>query len=59
MKRDKKNFNATNFNEELLDNDLLLKLLNAADTEEASNLFLAKYRKLLDVHAPLRKLTKK
>lgn len=59
MKRNKKNFDAIKFNEELLDNDLLLKLLNAKNTDEASNIFLSKYCKLLDVHAPLRKMTKK
>ena len=59
MKRDKKNFNAANFQPELLDNDLLLNLLNSKDTDTAYNIFHDKYCKLLDKHAPLRKLTKK
>ena len=58
-KRDKKNFNADKSNEELLDDDLLLKLLNAGDTDKASSIFLEKYRNLLDKHAPIRKLSKK
>ena len=58
-KRDKKNFNASKFNDELLGEDLLVNLLNAQDTDTAYNIFHNKYRTLLDKHAPLRKLTKK
>ncbi len=59
VKRDKSNFNAGKFQEDLLANDLLVKLLNAKDTDTAFNLFRNKYCSLLDKHAPLKKLTKK
>ena len=43
----------------MLNDDLLLSLLNSKDTDTAYNIFHKKYCKLLDKHAPLRKLTKK
>ena len=39
MKRDKRNFNAEKFNADLLNDDLLLKLLNAGKTDDSSNIF--------------------
>ena len=59
MKMDKRNFNAEKFNADLLNDDLLLKLLNAGKTDDSSNIFLTKFRNLLDKYAPLRKLSKK
>ena len=59
MKRNKRNFNAEKFNADLLNDDLLLKLLNAGNTDDSSNIFLTKFRNLLDKHAPLRKMSKK
>ena len=58
-KRDKRNFNSADFQTELLDNDLILNLLNESDTNSAYNIFLSKYTKLLDKHAPFRTLSKK
>ena len=59
VKRDKSNFNANKFHEDLLADDLLVNLLNAKDTDTAYNLFRNKYCTLMDRHAPLKKLTKK
>ena len=59
MKRDKKNFNADKFNADLMDNDFLLKLLNGSNTDDSSNIFLTKFRSVLDKHAPMRKLSKR
>ena len=57
VKRDKKHFNGTIFQYELLDDDLLLKLLNVSNTNEGYDMFLDKYKLLLDKHAPLKKLS--
>ena len=59
MKRDKKNIDISKFQEDLLDNDLLVKLINSTDTDTACNLFMTKYQSTLDKHAPLKKMTKK
>ena len=58
-KRDKRNINTEKFQSDLLDEDLLVKLLNATDTDAAYDMFLKKYCAVLDQHAPLRKLSKK
>ena len=47
------------FQAELLDNDLLISLINAKNTNEALDKFMDKYKTVLDKHAPLKKLTKK
>ena len=59
VKRDKTKFKADKFQEDLLADDLLVKLLNAKDTEMAYGLFHNKYCAVMDKHAPLKKLTKK
>ncbi len=59
LKRDKRHFNVDKFNEDLLNDNLLIKLLNAKDTDTAFDIFRNKYCTLLDKHAPLKKLTKK
>ena len=59
FKRDKKNVNATNFQADLVDEELLLNLMNAENTDTACGIFFDKYCTVLEKHAPLRKLTKK
>ena len=59
MKRDKRNINSENFQADLLDNDLLIKLLNAPDADNACTIFMEKYSSVLNKHAPLKKLSKK
>ena len=59
LKRDKRNFDIQKFQSDLLDDDLLLKIINSEDTNTAYDKFLSKYCKLLDKHAPLKKLSKK
>ena len=54
MKRDKKNIDISKFQEDLLDNDLLVKLINSTDTDTACTLFMTKYQSTLDKHAPLK-----
>ena len=58
-KRDKNNMDLEKFQAELLDNDLLINLINAKNTNEALDKFMDKYKTVLDNHAPLKKLTKK
>ena len=59
MKRDKRNINPDNFQADLLDNDLLVRLLNAPNADNACTIFMDKYCAVLDKHAPLKKLSKK
>ena len=59
FKRDKRNINTEKFQSDLLGDDLLVKLLNATDTDAAYGMFLKKYCEVLDQHAPLKKLSKK
>ena len=59
VKRDKKNLNITKFQNDLLGDDLIVNIINAKDTDHACDIFLDKYRTLLEQHVPLRKLTKK
>ena len=59
MKRDKRGFDAIRFQSELLGGDLLVKIMNARDTDTGYNTFTEKYCAVLDKHAPFRKLTKK
>ena len=59
MKRDKRNINFDKFQEDLLNDDLLVKLMNAADANNACTIFMEKYGSVLEKHAPLRKLSKK
>ena len=58
-KRDKRNFDPTTFQNELLDGNFLLELLNVNNAESAYNTFLEKFNKVLDKHAPMRELSKK
>ena len=59
-KRDKKNFDKDKFLADLLDNgNLLLNLINAKDSESACIYFLQKYVENLDIHQPMRDLSKK
>ena len=59
MKRDKRNIISENFQADLLDDNLLIKLMNAPDADKACTIFMDKYCSVLDKHAPLKKLTKK
>ena len=59
-KRDKRNFDAEKFRNDLLDNgDLLLRLLNEKDSEAACLRFIKEYLAALDKHQPFRELSKK
>ena len=57
MKRDKRNINFDNFQADLLNDDLLVKLMNATDVNNDCTIFMEKYGSVLDKHAPLRKLS--
>ena len=59
FKRDKRNIDIAKFQSDLVDEDLLVNLFNAENTDTAYNMFLEKYCKVLDKHAPLKKLSKK
>ena len=59
LKRSIKDFNVDRFNIELLDPDLILQLQNADSANHAYDIYHKKYLKLLDKHAPRRKLSKK
>ena len=58
-KRDRKNFNSKTFENELLDPEFTLKILNATNTDEAYDMYQNRFIELLDIHAPVRNLTKK
>ena len=58
-KRDKKNFDPTSFNKELLDPSFILQLLNNSNTNDAYNTYHNKYLQVLNKHIPLKKLSKK
>ena len=59
LKRDKRNFNVAKFEEDLMRDDFLLKIINSPDTNTAYDTYLEKYCTLLDKHAPLKKPSKK
>ena len=59
-KRDKRNFDKDKFLADLLDDgQLLAKLINEEDSESACVCFIKEFVKALDVHQPLRELSKK
>ena len=59
-KRDKRNFDKDKFLNDLLDNgNLLLNLLNAENSEAACVYYFQKYIENLDIHQPMRELSKK
>ena len=59
-KRDKRNFDAQKFRDDLLDNGaLLVRLLSEKDSESACARFIKEYLAALDKHQPFRELSKK